>query len=80
MAERGKERDVASADPMAYNVEKIARLELDQLSRRSSGEKVSDFFGSIMGSMPFLLAHVLGFAVWFPGLNLLILSPSAFSP
>lgn len=56
---------VATADPMAYNVEAIAKLEHKELHRRSSGEKVSDFFVSQMGSMPFLVLHVVWFAVWF---------------
>ena len=56
---------VAAADPMAYNVEAIAKLEHEELHRRSSGEKVSDFFVSLMGSMPFLLFHVVWFAAWF---------------
>lgn len=56
---------VATSDPMSYNVEAIAKLEHEELHRRSSGEKVSDFFVSIMGSMPFLVFHVVGFATWF---------------
>lgn len=52
---------VATADPMAYNVEAIAKLEDKELHRRSQGEKVSDFFVSLMGSMPFLIFHVLWF-------------------
>jgi uncharacterized membrane protein len=56
---------VATADPMAYNVEAIAKLEHKELHRRSQGEKVSDFFVSLMGSMPFLIFHVVWFAAWF---------------
>jgi uncharacterized membrane protein len=56
---------VATADPMAYNVEAIAKLEHKELHRRSSGEKVSDFFVSLIGSMPFLIFHIIWFAVWF---------------
>lgn len=56
---------VATADPMAYNVEAIAKLEHKELHLRSSGEKVSDFFVSLMGSMPFLIFHVVWFAAWF---------------
>jgi uncharacterized membrane protein len=60
-----KAASVATADPMAYNVEAIAKLEHEELHRRSSGEKVSDFFVSLMGSMPFLVFHVVWFAAWF---------------
>jgi uncharacterized membrane protein len=56
---------VATANPMAYNVEAIAKLEHQELHSRSAGEKVSDVFVSIMGSMPFLIFHVVWFAVWF---------------
>jgi uncharacterized membrane protein len=56
---------VAMANPMAYNVEAIAKLEHQELHSRSAGEKVSDVFVSIMGSMPFLIFHVVWFAVWF---------------
>lgn len=65
MGETVREASVATADPMAYNVEAIAKLEHQELHSRSAGEKVSDFFVSIMGSMPFLIFHVVGFAVWF---------------
>jgi uncharacterized membrane protein len=59
------DNSLATADPMDYNVEAIAKLELEEMHRRSAGEKVSDFFVSFMGSMPFLVFHVVGFAVWF---------------
>ena len=65
MDETVRAAPVATADPMAYNVEAIAQLEHQELHARSSGEKVSDFFVSIMGSMPFLVFHVVWFAVWF---------------
>jgi uncharacterized membrane protein len=56
---------VATANPMAYNVAAIAKLEHEELHRRSQGEKVSDFFVSLMGSMPFLVFHAVAFAAWF---------------
>jgi uncharacterized membrane protein len=59
------DNSLATADPMDYNVEAIAKLETEEMHRRSAGEKVSDFFVSYMGSMPFLIFHVVGFAVWF---------------
>jgi uncharacterized membrane protein len=65
MSEAREQEHVATADPMAYNVEAIARLELKGLHQRSMGEKVSDFFVSLMGSMPFLVLHVLFFTAWF---------------
>jgi uncharacterized membrane protein len=65
MLEPNNGASVATADPMAYNVEAIAKLEHKELHRRSAGEKVSDFFVSLMGSMPFLVLHIIWFAVWF---------------
>lgn len=65
MTESNDGDSVATADPMAYNVEAIAKLELKELHRRSSGEKVSDFFVSLMGSMPFLIFHIVWFVAWF---------------
>ncbi|MDQ4120747.1 MAG: DUF1003 domain-containing protein [Acidobacteriota bacterium] len=65
MGEPVKANSVATAEPMAYNVDSIAKLEHKELHQRSSGEKVSDFFVSVMGSMPFLVFHVIGFAAWF---------------
>lgn len=65
MVEDVKPATVATANPMAYNVEAIAKLEHEELHRRSAGEKVSDFFVSLMGSMPFLVFHAVGFAAWF---------------
>jgi len=65
MDESVKASSVATADPMAYNVEAIAKLEEKELHRRTSGEKVADFFVSFMGSMPFLVFHIVWFAAWF---------------
>lgn len=65
MGESNNGSHIATADPMDYNVEAIAKLELKELHRRSSGEKVSDFFVSLMGSMPFLIFHVVWFGAWF---------------
>jgi hypothetical protein len=62
MGESGTAKPVATADPMAYNVDAIAKLEHKELHRRSSGEKVSDFFVSLIGSMPFLISHIIWFA------------------
>lgn len=65
MQEPNNGGSVATADPMAYNVEAIAKLEHEESHRRSTGEKVSDFFVTLIGSMPFLVLHVVWFAVWF---------------
>lgn len=54
-----------TAHPTTYNVEAIAKLEHQEMHRRTSGEKVSDFFVSLIGSMSFLGFHVVWFTVWF---------------
>ncbi len=80
MSKQGNDNSVATADPMAYNIEAIAKLEHKELHRRSAGEKVSDFFVSLIGSMPFLVFHITWFAVWFAiNLNLFPGIP-AFDP
>ena len=64
MDESNNGGSVATADPMACNVEAIAKLEHKELHRRSSGEKISEFLVSLIGSMPFLGFHVVWFAAW----------------
>lgn len=44
MGESIKSGAVASADPMAYSVDAMAKLEHQELHRCLAGEKVSDFF------------------------------------
>lgn len=71
---------VATADPMAYNVEAIARLEQEALHERSPAERVSDFFVKFMGSVPFVALHLVWFAVWFSWNLNLIPGLTAFDP
>lgn len=55
---------VANADPMAYNVEAIARLEREALHQRSAAERISDRLTGIIGSMTFVLLHIVLFIGW----------------
>lgn len=62
--EYGHPPAVATADPTAYNVEAIARLEQEALHHRSLTERVSDAITRVTGSMTFVGLHVLLFAAW----------------
>ena len=56
---------VATADPMQFNVEAIARLEETALHSRSAAEKMSDTITRFTGSMGFVVFHIVLFAFWF---------------
>ena len=72
MKESSIHDSVATADPTAYNVEAIAKLERDALEERSLAERVSDAITRFIGSMAFLILHVVLFAAWVVvNLNLL---------
>ncbi|HEX8268120.1 MAG TPA: DUF1003 domain-containing protein [Pyrinomonadaceae bacterium] len=55
---------IADADPMAYNVEAIAKMEREALHERSFGERVSDAITGFIGSMAFVVFHILLFISW----------------
>ena len=55
---------LATADPTLYNVEAIARLERDALHHRSAAERVSDVITRFVGSMTFVILHVVLFVFW----------------
>jgi uncharacterized membrane protein len=55
---------VATADPMAYNVEEIASLERKALHERSLAERISDRITGVIGSMSFVFFHVFLFISW----------------
>jgi uncharacterized membrane protein len=59
-----KAATVATANPMAYNVEAIARLEREALHERSVAENVSDRLTQFIGSMTFVVLHIILFIVW----------------
>lgn len=47
------------------NIETIARLEQEAMRERRLGERVGDAFTRVMGSIGFVVFHLLLFAVWF---------------
>jgi uncharacterized membrane protein len=57
------ERKVA-ANPTQYNIDAIAKLEHDALSRRTAAERVSDVITRLVGNMGFLLAHLILISGW----------------
>jgi uncharacterized membrane protein len=61
---RVNKNSVATAEPMAYNVEAIAKLERESLHERSLAERISDALTGIIGSMTFVLLHVFLFIAW----------------
>lgn len=47
------------------NIRTIARLEQAAMHHRTLGERVSDGLVRVMGSIAFVLLHILGLAAWF---------------
>ena len=65
MTEPIEESARATTEAAQQNIETIAKLEQESIERRSAGEKVGDAFTRVMGSLTFVVLHVLGFAAWF---------------
>jgi uncharacterized membrane protein len=55
----------ATVESARKNIEAIVRLEQESMLQRTRGERVSDAFTRVMGSMSFVVAHVLLFVCWF---------------
>lgn len=77
---RKSNASVATAEPTAYNVEAIARLEQDALLRRTLAERVSDICTKYVGSMGFVIFHVALFVFWAVINTDLIPGVRAFDP
>jgi uncharacterized membrane protein len=54
----------ASANPTQYNIDAIAKLEHDALSRRTATERVSDVITKVVGNVGFLLAQLILISGW----------------
>lgn len=69
-----------AANPTRYNIDAIAKLEHETLSRRTATERVSDAIAKLVGTIGFLLAHLLLIFAW--GLANLHVIPAlkAFDP
>src|ERR1700683_3713949 len=54
----------AAANPTQYNIDAIAKLEHDALSRRTATERVSDTITKVVGNVGFLLAQLILISSW----------------
>jgi uncharacterized membrane protein len=54
----------AAANPTQYNIDTIAKLEHDALSRRTPTERVSDVITKVVGNVGFLLAQLILISGW----------------
>lgn len=57
-------RGIESIEVTEYNIELIARLERDALLQRTMVQRLSDTITRFVGSIPFVVGHLLLFAVW----------------
>lgn len=48
-----------------HNIRTVAALERDEARRRTSSERVSDNLIGVMGSLAFVITHLVIFVVWF---------------
>jgi uncharacterized membrane protein len=55
----------ATTQSAQQNIETISRLEHEAIDRRTRGEKVSDAITRFMGSMTFVVLHLVWLGVWF---------------
>ena len=55
----------ATSESARKNIETIVRLEEESVRGRSLGERFSDAFTRVMGSMSFVVFHLILFGVWF---------------
>lgn len=55
----------ATVESAQKNIETIVRLEQEATLQRALGERVSDAFTRVMGSMSFVVFHLLLFGIWF---------------
>ncbi len=54
----------AAANPTQYNIDAIAKLEHDAVSRRTLTERISEFITKLVGSLGFLLVQLVLIAGW----------------
>lgn len=55
----------ATSESAQQNIRTITKLEQEAIERRSLAERVSDAITRFMGSMTFVVIHLIGFALWF---------------
>jgi uncharacterized membrane protein len=55
----------ATTESAQQNIQAISKLEQEAIEQRSASEKISEAFTRCMGSMTFVVLHVVGLAIWF---------------
>jgi uncharacterized membrane protein len=60
-----KEIAQATSESAQQNIRTIAKLEQETMEHRSLSERIGDAFTRVMGSLGFVVAHVVAFAAWF---------------
>jgi uncharacterized membrane protein len=55
----------ATVESAQKNIEAIVRLEEEAVHQRKLGERLSDAFTRVMGSIGFVVFHLLLFGIWF---------------
>ena len=65
MRDPAEESARATTESAHQNIETISRLEHEEIERRSTSEKISEAFTRFMGSLTFVVLHLIGMAVWF---------------
>ena len=55
----------ATTESAQQNIETISKLEHAEIERRSVSEKISEAFTRFMGSLTFVVLHLIGMAIWF---------------
>src|SRR5918911_677609 len=61
----GAAQAMSTVDPAAQNIQTIATLEEEALRQRTTAERFSDRITKIIGSMTFVVVHLVVFALWF---------------
>jgi uncharacterized membrane protein len=59
------EEAMRAIKPARQNIQTMARLEREALHQRTVAERISDAITRFIGSLGFLLAHLLTFVLWF---------------
>ncbi len=65
MAATGTDRSAAAAPPVAVrNIEEVVRLEEAASRRRTAADRIADLIAGFVGTVGFVLLHLVWFALW----------------
>ena len=65
MRDPAEESARATTESAQQNIETISKLEQDAIEQRSTSERISEAFTRFMGSLTFVMLHLVGMAIWF---------------